>query len=305
MTPASLALSADHAVRRVQAFMDGFSLEATRPKPADFETLGNIAPAGTALYLSAVPNRPQQDLIGYCAQAAAIGLIPVPHIAARNFARADELSDLLMRMSKAGVRRALVIAGDHDRPAGPFADALAVITSGLLQRHGIVEIGISGYPDGHGRIAPDAIEKARADKIATAAHAGIKVHIVTQFCFDPAAILAWVGRLRASGVTLPVRIGMAGPASLASLMRYAHRCGVRASASGLTRQSGLLRNVLGTSAPDGIIHALAEASSEALGDIAPHIYSFGGIGATARWAAAVKAGRFKLDGREGFSVDAS
>ncbi len=304
MTPASPAPSADPAVRRVQAFMAGFSLEATRPKPADFEVLRSASPPGTALYLSAVPNHPSQDLVGYCAQAAAIGLIPVPHIAARNYASAGELSDLLARMSASGVRRVLAIAGDRETPAGPFADALALIASGLLQRHGIAEAGISGYPDGHGRIAAGAIEKARADKIAAAARCGLKLHIVTQFCFDAAAILAWIARLRESGVTQPVRIGMAGPTGLASLLRYAKRCGVRASASGLTRQSGLLRNVLGTGAPDGIIRALAETSGGALGDIAAHIYSFGGIGATARWTAAVADGRFTPDGRAGFRVEA-
>jgi len=41
----------------------------------------------------------------------------------------------------------------------------------------------------------------------------------------------------------------------------------------------------------------------ALGDIAPHLFSFGGIGATARWAAAAASGRITLD-RDGFAVAA-
>ena len=34
------------------------------------------------------------------------------------------------------------------------------------------------------------------DKIAAAEATGIKVHIVTQFCFDATAILQWIRRLR-------------------------------------------------------------------------------------------------------------
>jgi methylenetetrahydrofolate reductase (NADPH) len=97
---------------------------------------------------------------------------------------------------------------------------------------------------------------------------------------------------------------MAGPGSLSTLLRYAQRCGVRASAQGLTRQSGLIKHLIGTSAPDGVIRPLAEACSEGrLGQVAPHFYSFGGAAATARWAAAVAMGRIVLDRAEGFGVE--
>ena len=67
-------------------------------------------------------------------------------------------------------------------------------------------------------------------------------------------------------------------------MRYARRCGVRAATQGLARNAGLIKHLLGAAAPDGIIRALIEANKDgALGDIAPHLFSFGGIGATARW----------------------
>ena len=87
-------------------------------------------------------------------------------------------------------------------------------------------------------------------------------------------------------------------------MRYARRCGVRASTQGLARNAGLIKHLLGAAAPDGIVRALVEANRDGeLGDIAPHLFSFGGIGATARWAAAAAAGRIRLD-REGFAVEA-
>ena len=101
-----------------------------------------------------------------------------------------------------------------------------------------------------------------------------------------------------------MRIGLAGPTSLTTLLRYARRCGVRASALGLARNAGLMKRLLGVAAPDTIVRALAEANVDGrLGDVAPHLFSFGGVGATARWAAAAAAGRITLD-REGFSVEA-
>ena len=68
-------------------------------------------------------------------------------------------------VDEAGVQRALVIAGDRADPAGTLSDALAAIKSGVLQRCGLVEIGISGYPDGHPRMT-DAQLAAGAERQA-------------------------------------------------------------------------------------------------------------------------------------------
>ena len=76
-------------------------------------------------------------------------------------------------------------------------------------------------------------------------------------------ILAWIARLRAFGLEQPVRIGLAGPTSLADALRYAQRCGVRASAQVLARQAGLVRQLFALSAPDALVRAFADARANA------------------------------------------
>src|SRR5262249_49651177 len=112
-------------------------------------------------------------------------------------------------------------------PAGDFRSAIEVIDGGALQRHGITGIGIAAYPDGHPRISQQDLDRSLADKIQSAETTGMAVHIVTQFGFDAQAILQWIARLREFGVEHPVRIGLAGPTNLATLLRYPNRCGVR------------------------------------------------------------------------------
>lgn len=305
LAPRSAADAASETVAAIAAFMRSGSLEATRPNADDIAALKAAAAPGTQVYLSAVPSRPQEDVVEQAARVRAAGLEPVPHLAVRNFANAEALGRFLDRLAgEAGVRRLLVIAGDRAEPAGPFHGALEAIDSGLISRRGIEAIGISGYPDGHPRIADHELDRLLAGKIAAAESTGLKVDIVTQFCLDAAPILTWVRRLRDHGIDHPVRVGLAGPTSLTTLMRYARRCGVRASTQGLARNAGLLKHLLGAAAPDGIVRALVDANSDGeLGDIAPHLFSFGGIGATARWAANAAAGQIRLD-REGFAVEA-
>jgi len=305
LAPLGKADAAAEMIAALAAFMRSASLEATRPTADDIDALKSAAAPGTHVYLSAVLTRPQEEVVEQAARVRAAGLEPVPHLAVRNFASAEALAGLLDRLTReAGVRKLLVIAGDRAEPAGPFRGALEAIDSGLISRHGIEEIGISGYPDGHPRIADHELDRLLAAKLEAAAQTGLKVNIVTQFCLEAAPILAWLRRLRDHGIDHPVRIGLAGPTSLTTLMRYAKRCGVRASTQGLARNAGLIKRMLGAAAPDAIIRALIDANRDGeLGDIAPHLFSFGGIGATARWVAAAAARRVMLD-RDGFEVEA-
>ena len=262
------------------AFAHRFSIEATRPNAAEITALAEILPPGTPVYFSAVPTITPPELIAAAALLRKSGLEPVVHIAARRIHAAADLQNLLAGLrGEADVRRLLVIGGDVDA-SGPYPDALAVIQKGRLREAGIEEIGIGAYPEGHSRIPAGRLEAALDEKIASAAAQGLRVHIVSQFSFSPESILGWLRRLRACGITKPVKVGMAGPTSMPALLRYAKRCGVNASLRGL--MSGAAAGLIGHVGPDRIVETLAQAGD--LGDAAPHYFSFGGAVETARYA---------------------
>lgn len=272
------------------AFARNFSLEATRPRAAEIAALREILRTGTPIYLTAVPTIDAHELVAAAARLRKAGFEPVAHIAARRLSSAQHLQELLKGLrTEADMRRLLVIGGDVDT-SGPFADALAVIQKGRLREAGIEEIGIGGYPEGHPRIAAGRLEAALDQKIAAATAQGLAVHIVSQFSFSPEHILAWLKQLRACGIAKPVKVGLAGPASLTALLRYAKRCGVAASLRGLMSGAGssLIGQIAGHAGPDRIIEALAAA-----GDLGadPHYFSFGGTLETARYACEAAAGR--------------
>ena len=259
-------------------FARTFSIEATRPNASEIAALAELMPGGTPVYFSAVPTITPQELIAAAALLRKSGLEPVVHIAARRIHAAADLQNLLAGLrGEADVRRLLVIGGDVDI-AGPFPDALAVIQKGRLRETGIEEIGIGAYPEGHSRIPAGRLEAALDEKIAAAAAHGLGVHIVSQFSFSPESILGWLKKLRACGITKPVKVGMAGPTSMPALLRYARRCGVNASLRGL--MSGAAAGLIGNVGPDRIVEKLALAGD--LGDAAPHYFSFGGAVETAR-----------------------
>jgi methylenetetrahydrofolate reductase (NADPH) len=285
------------------AFLSDFSVEVTRPKLADLEAIRDSAGAGTRVYVSAIPTRPSAELVEQSAMARKCGLEPIPHIAVRNYTSRDELSGLIGRLSdEAGVSRVLIISGDRGDSAGPFTASLEIIESGILQQHGITHVSIAGHPDGHPVVADDVMHRALVAKIEAAEQSGLEADIVTQFGFDAQAITRWVMKMRDLGIECPVRIGLAGPTNLTTLLKYAQRCGVKASIGGITKHAGLVKNLFGVSAPDSVVRVLAgENATGSLGTVAVHYFSFGGVAATSKWAAHAAQGRINLEG-DGFSV---
>ncbi|MGA8292168.1 MAG: methylenetetrahydrofolate reductase [Rhodoplanes sp.] len=291
------------AARLIAGFLRGVSFETTRLAAADLAAAKDLG-GDVSVYISAIPSRPAEEQIAVATALRAHGVEPIPHIAVREFASVQALATRLARLvEQASVRRVLIIAGDRAEPAGPFHAAIELIESGLLQDCGIQDIGIAGYPDGHPRIAQLDLDRALAAKIEAAGQTGLRVHVVTQFAFAAEPILGWLARLRDLGIDNPVRIGFAGPATLTGLLRFARICGVKTSAQALARNAGLARNMFARTTPDRLVRPIAEACANGqFGEVTPHLYSFGGLAATIRWAAAVATGRIELDHAGGFSV---
>lgn len=274
------------AARAASAFGQDFSLEATRPKPDEISALRGVIPRGTPIYITAIPGQSIAELAGSAASVRNAGFEPVVHVAARRLASANELDETLAAIrGEADVRRLLVIGGDVDA-TGPFADALAVIQKGKLREAGIEEIGVGAYPEGHPKISQERLSASLDEKLAAGAAHGLKVNIVSQFSTSPDVIVGWVRKLRAAGISHPLRVGMAGPTSITALLRFAKRCGVNASIRGLVSgaAASLASNLIGNVGPDKIVDALDAARGD-IGETYPHYFSFGGLLTTGRYAA--------------------
>lgn len=278
----------------IVAFVEGASLEATMPSEADIELLASQLRAGTDVFLSDVPRRSDRELIGSCAHLAAAGLSPVPHVAVRRMNGPRSFERLLTQCVESGARKAMLIAGDQAVPEGPFADVAGALRSSDLRRCGIDAVAVAGYPDGHPHVSTEALDDALTTKLALLEEQGLKTQIVSQFGFDPQAVGQWLARLRRKRVRDPVSIGMAGPATAATLTKFALRCGVRTAARGLLRDAGRLGGLL-THQPERLMGPLAAVAGEP--DHAPvqaHIFTFGSMAKAARWISALQRGRFAL-----------
>lgn len=236
---------------------------------------------GTEVYVNFMPNGDYRPIADTARRLRRAGFNPVPHIAARHLADRDALADFAARLSgDAGVDRVLLIGGDRVPPLGPFASAMDIVASGLLQTHGVKVVGIAGHPEGHPAIADAVLDAALHDKQAFAAAAGLAVFIVTQFGFDARPVLAWLERMRGAGIGAPVRVGVAGPATVAALVRFGLRCGIGNSLRALRNRTNLVGGLLGEAGPEDLLRDLALGlvdTPDTGGVVGIHLFPFGGI----------------------------
>jgi methylenetetrahydrofolate reductase (NADPH) len=213
------------------------------------------------------------------------GFNPVPHIAAREIASREALNDFVARLrSEADVRRVLLIAGDVAAAKGPFKASRDIAATGLLEAHGINHVSIAGHPEGHPFMNEAASFAGLQAWRDWSRERGIRVDIVTQFCFEAAPILQFLHQLDTRGIELPVVIGLAGPATPATLRKFALRCGIGNSMRALRGQIGRFGRLLVDTGPDDVMRGLEAVPREVTAKISGfHVFPFGGLRKARNW----------------------
>ncbi|MCC5976773.1 MAG: methylenetetrahydrofolate reductase [Salinarimonas sp.] len=243
-------------------------------------------PSGAEVFVPLLPGADFDDTLAACRTLSLRGFTPVPHLPARALRDREMLARLLDAFEARGVTSILLIAGDAPRPAGPFPDALSLLAEPCLAQSSITRLYVAGHPEGHPYANGDALMRALQIKQDYARAHGFALGIVTQFTFSAAPVITWCERLAAQGIDAPVRVGVAAPVGMGTLIRFALRCGVGASARFLGRRPDALQ-ALQRFDPLPLIAELARSrSANALPNLAAvHLYCFGGAAQALSWRA--------------------
>lgn len=263
-----------------------YSLEMTGKDIDGLRDSSETIPPGTKVNVTFLGN---EDLEMRVAAAKAVkghGFTPVPHISARRLESQGQLEEFLARLEEIGASETIfAVGGDPSQPAGPYPDALSLIRSGVLQKYGVREVSIAGYPEGHPDIPGDVLWQHLEAKSQELASQGLDSVILTQFSFDTDPVLRWIDMVRSRGIESAIRIGTPGPAGIKRLIGFASRFGIGANAMIVKKYGFSLTNLMGSAGPDRFVNDLAEGlGSSAAGDVKLHFYTFGGLKATSEWA---------------------
>jgi methylenetetrahydrofolate reductase (NADPH) len=234
---------------------------------------------GTTVHVMCPPD-PGADLSVRVAIALTrSGYNGVPHIAARTVRSRHHLEELLGRMAEANVREAFFPGGDGDTTAGPYGSAVELLDDLATLEPRPQQIGVTSYPQGHRTIPDEVLLEALLHKQRVA------TFMVSETCLDPAVTVSWLRGLRASGVTLPLMVGVPGIVPLRRLLQALRAYGVNAAVGYLRKQHGMASSLLRRQfSPAPLLAGLLPwCADPELGIAALHFYTFNEIARTEAW----------------------
>ena len=269
--------------------VQGYSIEVMPRTAAKIEDFRTLLPAGTRVYIAHIEGTPIEEMVATAKRLAGEGFPVMPHFPARIIADKAVLADWIARYrGEAGVDQALLLAGGVKTPVGDFHSSMQLMETGCFD--GFTRLHVGGHPEGNKDIDPDGstrmVDEALRWKQAFAERTDAQMAIATQFAFEAQPVLDWIARLRAEGVELPVHVGIAGPAKLQTLIKFAIACGVGPSLKVLQKRAMDVTKLMLPYEPTEVLTDFAEAM--ATQDKVPeqlHFFPLGGIRSCAEWAA--------------------
>lgn len=274
----------------VSRFVKGFSIEVMPRTAEKVEDFRAILPEGTRVYIAHIEGTPIEEMVATARRLVDDGFPVMPHFPARGIVSKTQLADWIARyQGEAGIDQALLLGGGYDSPTGDFDNSMELMETGLFDKAGFRRLHVAGHPEGNKDIDPDGsdrnVSEALRWKQAFSERTDAEMAIATQFCFESEPVIDWVNRLSAEGIALPVHIGIAGPAKLQTMIKFAMACGVGPSLRVLQRRAADVTKLILPFEPTEILSELA-AHKDANPDFniaQVHFFPLGGIKKTAEF----------------------
>ena len=276
------------ATGALEGFLSGYSIEVMPRTAEKVEDFRAILPKGTRVYIAHIEGTPIEDMVATARRINGEGFDVMPHFPARIIPDKATLADWIARYrGEANVSQALLLGGGVNTPAGDFDSSMQMIETGLFD--GFTRLHVAGHPEGNRDIDKDGgdaiLLKALKWKQAFADRSDADMAIATQFCFEADPVIAWANRLAAAGIRLPIHIGIAGPAKLQTLIKFAIACGVGPSLRVLQKRAMDVTKLLLPYEPTEVLEGLAahKAATPGFGIEQVHFFPLGGIKTNAQW----------------------
>ena len=271
----------------MEAFLKGYSIEVMPRTAEKVEDFRAILPKGTRVYIAHIDGTPIEEMVATAKRIGAEGFDVMPHFPARIIKDRATLTDWVARYKDVGVHQGLLLAGGVPQPVGDFATSMQLLETGAFT--GFDRLHVAGHPEGNKDIDPDGSDKmvmeAARWKSAFSERTDAQMAMATQFCFEAGPVIDWVNRLQAESIKLPVHIGVAGPAKLQTLIKFAIACGVGASLRVLQKRAMDVTKLLLPYEPTEFVADLAahKAKNPGFGIEQVHFFPLGGIKTNAQW----------------------
>lgn len=275
----------------VETFLQGYSIEVMPRTASKVDDFRAILPKGTRVYIAHIEGTPIEEMVSTAARINAEGFDVMPHFPARIIHDQAMLADWIARyQGEANVNQALLLAGGVTKPHGDYHSSMQMMESGEFDKAGFKRLHVAGHPEGNKDIDPKGgmanVEDALRWKQDFSNRTDAEMALATQFAFESGPIIEWAKSLEDAGIDIPIHIGIAGPAKLQTMIKFAIACGVGPSLRVLQRRAKDVTKLLLPFEPTDVISELAAHAAENpdTNIVKVHFFPLGGIKTNANWA---------------------
>ena len=270
-----------------------FSIEVmprTAEKINDFD---RILPKKTYVYVAHLEGTEINSMIETANRLNKLKFNVVPHFPARLIQSRAILEEWVQKYASIGINKALILAGSPTSPIGHFKSSMDLLATGVFDKYEFSEIFCAGHPEGNKDIDIGGSDANLMDAIkwkkSFAERTQIKLSLTTQFCFEIEPIRAWEARLAEENISLPINIGVAGPAKLQTMIKFALMCGVGPSIRVLEKRAKDLTKLILPYSPRQFLSELSSYKREnTKSNIQSlHFFPLGGIKKTTEFLAEI------------------
>ena len=276
--------------KNLERFVCDFSIEVMPRTAEKIEDFRDLLPENTRVYIAHIEGTPIEDMVETAKRLAKDGFPTMPHFPARIINDKATLNDWISRyQGEAGVNQALLLAGGVSKPHGEFESSMDLLETGLFDKANFKNIHIAGHPEGNKDIDPDGtttnLDAALQWKQNYKNKTDAKMAIATQFAFEAGPIIEWASSIKNAGIDIPIHIGIAGPAKLQTLIKFAIACGVGPSLKVLQKRATDVTKLLLPYEPTEVLSELADhkAKNSDFNITNVHFFPLGGIKTNAKW----------------------
>ena len=274
----------------LQGVLKDFSIEVMPRTAAKVEDFRDLLPAETRVYIAHIDGTPISEMVATAKRLNADGFRVMPHFPARSIKDAATLENWIKQyQDEANVTEALVLAGGIKEPSGDFHSSMQLMETGLFDKYGFRHLHVAGHPEGNSDIDQDGttavVDQALLWKQDFSKKTDAEMAIATQFAFDAKPIADWAEHLEDIGITMPIHVGVAGPAKLQTMIKFAMACGVGPSLQVLKKRAKDLSKLLLPFEPTEVLRDLATYRQDNPNSLirGTHLFPLGGIKTCANW----------------------
>ena len=284
------ALQTAQVSENLERFVCDFSIEVMPRTAENIENFKDLLPKNTRVYIAHIEGTPIDDMVKTAKRLAEDGFATMPHFPARIVKDKATLNEWISRyQGEAGVKQALLLAGGVSKPHGEYESSMNLLETGLFDKANFKNIHIAGHPEGNKDIDPDGttknVDAALKWKQNYQNKTDAKMAIATQFAFESGPIIEWANSIKNAGIDIPIHIGIAGPAKLQTLIKFAIACGVGPSLKVLQKRATDVTKLLLPYEPTEVLSQLADhkAKNSDFNITNVHFFPLGGIKTNAKW----------------------